>query len=317
MVGNRNLSVGIFVTAALTILVVFLVWITGKKGNEPTAQYAILIEDDVSGLMLGGPVFFLGVNVGQVNALTIVPDDPRDPDDSVAVQVDIEVLSSTPVTERTWATLAAQGITGVSVINLSNARDELRDQDAELTVKLPMIPYRDTGFSAILSSAPAILSKMETLLDRAGEVLNEDNQRILQDTLANIESMTGVLSAKDSGLAQLPATLNGTLNEIQATAEELRVLLQEGGPGLTAALDNMDRVTRNLAEVSARLDDWIEVNEAEMQSFVGEGLGQVPELVTDARSAIRELEKLLEQLRLDPSEVIYQVPEDAVPVEEN
>ena len=114
MVENRNPSVGIFVSAALAIMIIFTIWITGKKGSEAVTEYSILIENDVSGLMLGGPVFFLGVSVGEVTSLAIVPGNP------VGVLVDIEVLDSTPVNAGTWATLAAQGITGVSVINLSS-----------------------------------------------------------------------------------------------------------------------------------------------------------------------------------------------------
>ena len=71
MVENRNVAVGLFMTVAILLFVGFTVWITGKKGDEETTAYSILFERDVSGLMLGGPVFFLGVNIGQVQNMVI------------------------------------------------------------------------------------------------------------------------------------------------------------------------------------------------------------------------------------------------------
>jgi hypothetical protein len=43
---------------------------------------------------------------------------------------------------------------------------------------------------------------------------------------------------------------------------------------------------------------------AEIDRFMQDGLGQAPELVRDARQSLRELEKLVAELRRDPSQLI-------------
>ena len=70
----------------------------------------MFFEKDVGGLMLGGPVFYLGVGVGKVTAMDIIPGDP------MRVRVDAEILESAPINSGTYASLAFQGITGVAVI---------------------------------------------------------------------------------------------------------------------------------------------------------------------------------------------------------
>ena len=65
-----------------------------------------------------------------------------------------------------------------------------------------------------------------------------------------------------------------------------------------------------------RLDGWTAANDREMSEFVGGGLGQVPDLITETRSTLRMLNKLIEDLRETPSSIVYQPEKDAIPVEE-
>jgi phospholipid/cholesterol/gamma-HCH transport system substrate-binding protein len=310
MGSNRNLSVGLFVLAALIFMAVFTVWITGKKGGQANSQYSIMIKNDVSGLSLGGPVYFLGVAVGEVTELSIVSGDPP------AIRVDIEVQESTPINSGSRATLAAQGITGVSVINLSSEHGAHPPLPVTPGFEYPLIPFKDSGFAAILSSAPQVLEKIETLLDRANNLLDDTNQTAVRQALANVEHMTASLASTESGLQQLPASLQATLADVQATSTELRKLLQGAGPGLQVSISNIEQATGQLAGVTHRLDSWLLEHDDEVRQFMGDGLGEVPGLVNDARSALRELDKLLEQLRRDPSTLIYRPERDSVPVED-
>ena len=307
---NRNLSVGLFVCAAITILVVFTVWISGKKGNQPTSHYSIVIHNDVSGLSLGGPVYFLGVAVGEVTGLTIVSGQPP------SIRVDIEILESTPVDAGARATLAAQGITGVSVINLSSEPGEHPPLTTPPGFDYPVIPFRDSGFAAILASAPQILEKVDSLLDRANDLLGEANQASVQQVLANIETLTNSLASEESGLASLPAEFQATLAEVRVTLSEVRNIVKEAGPGVQVSIGNIEQATAQLAAVTSRLESWLNDHEAEVRQFMGDGLGQVPGLLRDARDTLRDLDKLLELLRRDPSALIYKPERDAVPVEE-
>ncbi len=308
--GNRNLSVGLFVIAALTIGGILTVWFTGKRGNVPVNQYHVLITSDVSGLTLGGPVFFMGVQVGEVADLTIIPGNPA------SVRVEIRVREEAPVDTGTWATLAAQGITGVSVINLyaePGAHEPLRARAGE---PLPVIPYRDSGFSALLSSAPGVLDKMDRLLANANVFLGEENQRAAAEVLGNVERLTQALAAQEEQLNALPGALDATLADLRSATGQVQSLLAEAGPKATAALANVEATTAELQAVATRLDLWLERHDGDMETFAAEGLGQVPALVSDTRDTLREMEKLMESLRHDPSRAIYRQESGAVVVEE-
>jgi phospholipid/cholesterol/gamma-HCH transport system substrate-binding protein len=302
-VNNRNFVVGIFVSSALAALVVLSLWLSGRHGNTDTTTYSMYFERDVTGLMLGGPVFYLGVEVGNVTRTEIIPGDP------MTVRVDIAVLSSTPIDTGTWASLFYQGITGVAVINLYG------DPGMNLPLKTPpglehpVINVRDAGLAAVLADAPAIMAKLDDLLERAATLLGGENRALITETLGNLEALTASLADKEEAFARLPGEINTTLAEFRQSLVLLQDTVGEMRPGISATLDNLSAASASLAAATDRLEQWTVEHDEEIGAFAEGGLGQVPALVTDTRAALRELEKLMRSLREDPSRLIYR-PEE-------
>lgn len=304
VVGNRNFTVGLFVSLSLAALVVFTIWLSGRQGAAATTTYSMFFERDVSGLMLGGPVYYLGVEVGNVSRMQIIPGDP------MTVRVDIDVVDSTPVDTGTYASLYYQGITGVAVINLYG------DPGMNLPLKTPpghrhpVIAVRDSGLAALLADAPGILQKIDRLLEEARGLVGEENRFLVTDTLRNIQTLTGALAGRETAFADLPGAIHDTLAEFQESLQEVQETVAELRPGLGATTDNLARASGDLAGVIARLDAWVTEHGEGMEDFMAEGLGQVPQLITDARAMLREVEKLTRSLREDPSQVLYRPVEE-------
>jgi phospholipid/cholesterol/gamma-HCH transport system substrate-binding protein len=298
-VNNRNFTVGLFVSFGLIALVTFTLWLSGGRGAAASVTYSLFFERDVSGLMLGGPVFYLGVEVGNVQTMKIIPGDP------MAVRVDIDVLESTPVDTGTWASLYYQGITGVAVITLSG------DPGMNLPLKTPpgfeypVIEVRDSGLAAVLADAPGIMQKIDLLLEKANGLVSDENRTLVTETLSNLETLSGALAENEASFAGMPQSINATLSDVSNTLNELQKAVAEVRPGLGVTVDNLARATDDLARMVARLDAWTVDNANGMEGFMSEGLGQVPGLIDDTRTTLREVEKLMRSLREDPSQLIY------------
>ena len=306
--GNRNLIVGIFVASAVIGIAVLAMWLAGRQASEPMARYSLLFENDVSGLSLGGTVFYMGVNVGKVVDTVLVLDE------TVLVRVDIDVLKTTPIDSGTSGSLAAQGITGVTVINLSGEPGKHENLSLTPGFEFPLIPIRQTGLGALLADAPEMMKKVSGLLDQANELLGESNRASISRTLANIETITAGLAESSETLASLPGELKNTLGDVRATVQGLQQMVDEASPDVIAAMDNVNRATERLALLTARVEEWLTVNDAEMQHFIENGLGQAPDLISDARSMMRQLEKLIRQLQDDPSQLIHRPSEESLEV---
>jgi len=309
-VSNKNFAVGLFVAVALAAFVIATIWLSGKQGSEPTVEYAMNFESDVSGLMLGGPVFYMGVEVGTVTAMTIIPGNP------VRVRVDAEVLESTPIDNGTYASLALQGITGVAVIKLSADPGVHESLVREKEHGHLFIKTRDTGFSALLSKAPGIVDKMDTVLVQINKILGPDNQKFVSNMLSDLATVSGALADKQQAIMEIPDNLNSAMTELNASLVIIKSMAGNLEPELLTAMDSINRATNDLAQISARLDTWTADNDSDMNAFMEDGLGQVPALVTDMRRTLREIEKLVKDLREAPSKLIYQAREDSVDVEQ-
>jgi phospholipid/cholesterol/gamma-HCH transport system substrate-binding protein len=306
--GNRNFAVGLFVSVALAAIAGFGMWLAGTKGNEPMTRYSMLYDKEVSGLSLGGPVFYLGVNVGRVASINLVPG-PQ-----VKVRVDIDVLADTPINSGSYASLMAQGITGVVVVNIAGEPGEFKPLETPPGQDYPLIPVRQTGLSALLADAPQTIIKLNFLLDQANELLGEENRLVIADMLQNVESLTAELAAERKTIAALPGEVQLLLTDARATMSDVRAALQAVQPELGTTMEHLSAASANVDSLTLRVDQLLAANEVEFEHFIDQGLGQVPDLIFDLRSTLRDLQKLLKQLSEDPSQLILRTPEDTLEV---
>jgi len=307
--GDRNFSVGLFVTIAMATFIAFVIWLTGRSGAEEMTRYTLKFDRDVSGLGLGGPVKYMGMNIGSVIHMGL------EQSKGVRVRVDIEILASTPVTRGTYASLALQGITGVAVVNLASETGDHEPLPQPPHGEYPEIPVRDVGFAAVLSSAPEIMNKLDNLLLQAGELLGEKNQEKVGKVLENVEQLTGSLAGSSDTLAALPQDLSSTLAEIQVTVRQLQDTISRVQPDLDSTLENVKRSSENLASLTGRFDSLLREHERDMSRFMQEGLGEVPALLKESRDTLRDLEKLVAELQDDPSQLLHRPPSDALEID--
>jgi len=306
---NKNFAVGLFVALALAVFVSATLWLTGRQGSEPVVGYSMFFETDVGGLMLGGPVFYMGVEVGTVTSMNIIAGDP------MRVRVDAKVLESAPVNTGTYASLAFQGITGIAVIKLSAEPGKYEPLKKGKNSKYPVIAVRDTGFSALLAKAPNIVDKLDSVLVQINQILGEENRELISTMLGDLSTVTGALASQEESIREIPGLLTETIRELHSSLSQIKKMAGNVEPGLLSALDNLDQATQNLATMTDRLETWTATNDADMNAFMEDGLGQVPALVADARATLREIEKLVKDLRENPSKLIYKPNEDSVDVE--
>jgi phospholipid/cholesterol/gamma-HCH transport system substrate-binding protein len=307
---NKNFVVGLFVAIAITAFISTTLWLTGRDGSEPTVNYSLFFEKNIGGLMLGGPVFYLGVEVGTVTDMTIISGDP------MRIRVDIKVLESAPVDQGTYASLAFQGITGVSIINLSADPGLHEPLHKKSTGENPVIEVRDAGFSALLSKAPHIIDQLDSVLVQINEMLGEENRILVHATLDDIASLSNALAAQEEAISEIPVRINSALKELQDSLAQLTSMAAGIEPELLSAIGRINDTSENLTLITQRMETWTADNDRDMNAFLEDGLGQVPALVADARSTLREIEKLVKDLREDPSSLIYKPKQESIDVEQ-
>ena len=158
---------GLFIIGFLVGAAFFFVWLA-NTGQRDDIVYRIHFAESVSGLSLGDPVKYHGVDVGTVKAMMLDPDDPR------LVQVEVRLRKEAPVKTDTKATLVLKGITGVVYIEL-NGGTAGAPMLAAATPKgeMPEIPSEKSRLNALLDQLPKVVEKFSALEDQARKVVTD------------------------------------------------------------------------------------------------------------------------------------------------
>jgi phospholipid/cholesterol/gamma-HCH transport system substrate-binding protein len=164
---KRYFLEGLFIIVILVAAALFAVWLT-TSGHRDDVPYRIHFTESVSGLTIGDPVKFHGVDVGNVKALAIDDTDPR------RVQVDVALRKDTPVKTDTKATLKFKGITGVIFIELTGGAADAKTLLAATPAgQIPEIPAEKSTIATLFDELPKVIAKFSTLEDRAGKVVTD------------------------------------------------------------------------------------------------------------------------------------------------
>ena len=158
---------GLFILVLTLAATLAFVWLA-KTGHRDDVIYRIRFNESVSGMALGDPVKFRGVDVGTVKAMEIDPADPK------RVQVDVRLRKEAPVKTDTKAILKLKGITGVVFIELDggSAKAELLAA-ATPEGQLPEIPSEKSNLTTFLDQLPKVVEKFSALESKAGKVLSD------------------------------------------------------------------------------------------------------------------------------------------------
>ena len=164
---KRYFFEGLFILLFTLAIVFTYVWLS-RAGNPDDVTYRIHFAESVSGMALGDPVKYRGVDVGTVQAMALDSADPR------RVQVDVRLRKDTPVKTDTKASLRLRGLTGLVLIELEGGtpKAELL-ATATPTGQVPEIRAEKSTLTTVLDQLPRVVQKFNALEDKTGKVLDD------------------------------------------------------------------------------------------------------------------------------------------------
>ena len=297
---KNYVAVGSFVLLVIAMAVSFVFWYTDQRDKHTYQRYEIYFQGTVSGLTVGSPVRYLGVDVGKVARIML------DPQQSNRVEVIADIDSMAPIDSRTLAALSLQGITGLLFIDLE--QDAKAAAPAALTQgeHYPVIRSTRSDFDVLLSSLPALATHAIELVDRFNQVFSDDNVRAFKSTLDNARLASERLPDTVRDLQGLLGDMRRASQEVQSAAGELRGIERVGAPDIEAALANVRRVSDALAKTSDELEHFVTDNQPGISRFANQSLPEFEQLLRESRQAARDFRDLSRSLKQNPSQLIYE-----------
>ncbi|OYY70354.1 MlaD family protein [Sphingomonas sp. 28-63-12] len=297
---SNHVLVGSVVLILLTVMALFIVWLARLSGTADK-EYDIFFKQSVNGINKGSNVSFSGVASGQVKEIALFKEDPQ------FVRVRISVNQETPVLQGTTATIQGVGFTGVSEILLDGAIKNqppiscpsVRPQSA-CPFGVPVIPTRQGGLGALLSSAPQLLERLSNLAERLTDVLSDKNMASLTGILDNTNRVTKALADRSGDLG---ATIAETRVTIKQTGEAAAAITRLANSADGVLKSDIKPVTANLNKAIAsaqhsleQLDALVSDARPGVQAFSKQTVPEVGQLVHDLRIMAASLTSVAEKI---------------------
>jgi phospholipid/cholesterol/gamma-HCH transport system substrate-binding protein len=307
----RYLLIGLATILGTLALLGSLLWLAKVQLDRTYEVYDILF-DSVEGLGDASPVLYAGVNVGRVLDIALDPEDPG------RVRVRIEVLAETPVRTDTVATLASQGVTGVSYVSLAGNSVDAPPLEPTPPDDVAVIRSERSLVQGLITDAPDLLSEALSLLRDLNQFTSIENRQAFSDILRNVESLTRRADTAVGDLEDIMASVNTSAEKIAAFSDRLdrigggtEATLDEAEAALAEARGTFERTNTLLDTRLPPLLDTVSgaVRDlgSTMQSFRAFAAGSLPEftsLATEARSLVGRLRGVADQIARDPGRFI-------------
>ncbi len=317
----HHFLIGSFVLLVVLGLFGFVIWLTSIDLDREVKRYVIFFEGAVSGLSTASAVLYNGIPVGSVEKIELDPDDPS------RVRVEIEVGATTPVLIDSVATLELQGITGVSLVQISGGRPGSPPLAALPGQDLPVLDSRPSPIQRLFSGAPELINRSILLIDQITRLFNDDNLEaiglLLQDSqtmVADLSALTGdvedilanvgqtSIEMRDAAttMSDLLVGLDTQIVELSESAEATMATVRGTLSGVDSLVDNdLRQLVAELRGGAQSLIEIIDDTRGPLADFSAEGLYEFANLITDMRQLIGNLARLSTQIESDPAQFLF------------
>lgn len=295
---SNHVFVGAVVLVLLAMLALFLVWLARLNGAQ-AKEYDIFFKQSVNGLNKGSEVGYSGVPKGQVIQVALFKDDPQ------FVRVRVRLDDDTPVLEGTTAYVQGS-FTGTSTIQLDGAVKGAPpivcpavNPQQSCPYGVPVIPTRQGGLGALLSSAPELLQRLSTLTAKVTELLNERNSKSLANILANTDRLTRALADQSPDIGRTLAETRTTLQKVGAAADQIGVLAEKTGgtvDDLKPAAVKLSKAIDAAQHSLETIDSLVADAKPGVQAFSKQTVPEIGQLVRDLRIMSAALTNVAEKI---------------------
>jgi phospholipid/cholesterol/gamma-HCH transport system substrate-binding protein len=188
----RYIQVGVFTLATLVAGFVFVYWLNNASGLRDRVFYRVRFETPVAGLLGGSAVLFNGIRVGEVTALQLNPNNPRE------VTVTIAIEPSTPVRADTHVDIDFQGLAGAPVIAMKGG-NPASPALATATDQPSLLVADPTAGQSLTQAARDALRRLSGLM--------AENAEPLHTTITNLNTFSAALARNSDKLDGIVAGL--------------------------------------------------------------------------------------------------------------
>jgi phospholipid/cholesterol/gamma-HCH transport system substrate-binding protein len=271
-------AVGAFVLTCVIGLVVGVLWLAGVQYNQEYSYYQAHFKGAVTGLGTGTVTRYNGIDVGRITALKFDPADPQ------SVIVTLQVQPDLNIREDSVASIDSQGLTGGSFVEINGGAANSPVLSAKPGQRYPVIRTKQSTLAQLEQSAPELVGRMNVAVARINDLLDDSNRHAISDVLVNLDIATATIARRSSDIDAIIRNTN------EATEN-----LRDVSRSLPPMLGHVDQTVQKVGVVADDADAFLN----------GDGVAQIPDLISELRLLVANLNKFSEQLNRSPTTLLF------------
>jgi len=303
----RYVTVGAFVLGGAALFVMIAFWIGDGGLGRQTQPVQMVFGESVAGLTEGSPVRFMGVEVGRVRSIELLTDG------APAVRVIAEIVESTPAGRDVRASLAFEGITGVTYVNLESRPG----QPATLRGRgdMPEIATTPGNLRALMDDLPALATRVDNLLERAGRLLSDENLRRVETSISAVAEFTESAADQRAAFERTFTDAAAAMAELKTAADTMAATASNARAPVSRSVTDLADAAARVSSITARADDLLDRHEQDLEIFLERGLPALGPVMAELRDTLRQVQDLAASLEENPSQLLHRKKQDAIIVE--
>jgi len=299
--------IGLSVLFGFFMIFGFTYWLLKPSSKDEMQKYLIYFNESVSGLNLNAPVKYRGISVGKVVDLRINPSNIEQ------VQATVEILKTTPIKETTVAKLTAQGITGLTYINLSLGDNSAPLLKAKKGEHYPIIKSVPSLFKNVEKSLGELSSQLSDVLEKANTFLDESNRN---DTHRVLAHTANILEHVDAMLDETTVQhLRSSARNLDKFSFQLTALTPKIDQFVINSIAWEDKMSNSFESIQNTYSDMGGIMDNMAHSFANiekdvkdASLNIVPtinESLLQMQSTMIEFDEVLREYKRSPSDILF------------
>ena len=297
------LAAGVFVLVVTVLLGLLGIWLT--RDTTERDLYEMSTSEIISGLQPQAAVRFRGVPIGKVELIGF------DTKIKGNVLIRVSIDRTAPVTKSAFATVASQGVTGLSFIQLDDNGESAErlvpnDQDP------PRIPIKPGGIDKLLKQSEVIFNQVEQAATKLNKLLSDENQQgitaamgQLGDAAGSVNQLaTGMRTTLDAQFGPSKVDIPGLVKNLDATMASVRRTSDQTG----AAVAEVGITAKRLNEKGGPLDKLSEGGTAlaaGVETFSAATLPKLGAVADETARAMRQLRRTVNAVDDNPQSLIF------------
>ena len=303
--------IGILVLIGLTLMLIFGYWMMKPSAESETKLYAIHFDESVLGLNMDAPVKYRGISVGKVTKIGI------NSINAEQVEVVVSILKNTPVKEDTVAKLTAQGITGLSYINLSLGSNTAKPLVKKSDERYPVIKTIPSFFENFEKSLGSVSTRLSSTLGQTEKLLSDENQEqmalLLKRTANVMEKMESLLDEKTiSHLQSSAKNLDEFSNKLNKVTPNIDNFIQKSEAWEDKIATSFDSIMNSYLGIKSSMDEIkraVASGEFNLKDISADVVPTMNETFLKMQELMIKVEGTLEEYDESPADILYKTQE--------